>query len=172
MEMDENLAVDEAQKLARHEAVKEEVNREVQSEISQEADKFTQPEQARVASVGRDMRGKAIGEVASTENELQRARGAARVSQVIDYIFYLIYGIITLEIILELFGARDGNAFKRFVDGLSAPFLAPFKSLLVDPAAGRFQLRLSFFVALAVYLLIHLAINGMLRLFVHKKTSV
>jgi uncharacterized protein YggT (Ycf19 family) len=172
MEMDENLAVDEAEKLARHEAVKQEVNREVQSEIAQEADQFTRPEQARVANVGRQMRSKAIDEVASTENELDRARGVARLSQVIDYIFYLIYGIITLEIILELFGARDANAFKRFVDALSAPFLAPFKSLLVDPAAGRFQLRLSYFVALVVYILIHMAINGMLRLFVHKKTSV
>jgi uncharacterized protein YggT (Ycf19 family) len=172
MEMDENLAVDEAEKLARHEAVKQQVNREVQSEIAQEADHFTQPEQARVASVGHQMRGKAIDEVATTENELQRARGVARFSQVVDYIFYLIYGIITLEIVLELFGARDGNAFKRFVDALSAPFLVPFKSLLADPSAGRFQLRLSYFVALVVYILLHLAINGMLRLFVHRKTSV
>ncbi|MBI3653471.1 MAG: YggT family protein [Acidobacteria bacterium] len=170
--MDDNLAVDEAQKLARHEAVKQQVNREVQAEIAQEADKFNRQEQAQVAHVGQQIRGQAIDEVATTEVKLQRARGVARISQFIDYIFYLIYGIITLEIVLELFGARDSNAFKRFVDALSAPFLTPFKNLLVDPTAGRFQLRLSFFVALIVYILLHLAINGMLRLFVHKKTSV
>jgi uncharacterized protein YggT (Ycf19 family) len=172
MDREENLAVDEAQKLARHEAVKEQVNQEVQSEIAREADQFTRPEQQRAASVGREMRSKAIDEVATTEDELERARGVARLSQFIDYIFYLIYGIITLEILLELFGARDANTFKRFVDALSAPFLAPFRSLLAEPSAGRFQLRLSYFVALVVYILIHLAINGMLRLFVHKKTSV
>jgi YggT family protein len=172
MELDNNLAIEEENRLARHEAVKNEINREVQSEVAREAENLNPQDQRRLASVGQDLRSKSIDEVASTEGELQRAKGVARFSQVIDYIFYLIYGIITLEIILELLGARDGNAFKRFVDAVSAPFLVPFKSLLVDPAAGRFQLRLSYFVALIVYILLHLAINGMLRLFAHRKTTV
>ncbi len=172
MGLDNNLAVEEENRLARHEAVKNEVSREVQTEVAREAENFTAQDQNHLASVGQNLRSKSINEVASTEGDLQRAKVMARISQFIDYAFYLIYGIITLEIVLELLGARDGNAFKRFVDSISAPFVSPFKSLLVDPAAGRFQLRLSFFVALIVYILIHLAINGMLRLFVHKKTTV
>jgi YggT family protein len=172
MDLDNKLAIEEENRLARHEAVKNEVNQEVQTEVAREADNLSSQDQNRLNAVGQQLRSKSINEVASTEGELDRAKGAARVSQVIDYIFYLIYGIITLEIILELLGARDSNAFKRFVDSISAPFLSPFKSLLVDPAAGRFQLRLSFFVALIVYILIHLAINGMLRFFVHRKTTV
>jgi uncharacterized protein YggT (Ycf19 family) len=172
MDLDNNLAVEEENRLARHEAVKNEINQEVQTEVAREANNLNAQDQNRVASVGQQLRSKGIDEVANTEGELERAKGVARVSQIIDYIFYLVYGIITLEIVLELLGARDGNGFKRFVDGISAPFLSPFKSLLVDPAAGRFQLRLSFFVALIVYILIHLAINGMLRMFVHRKTTV
>jgi hypothetical protein len=41
-----------------------------------------------------------------------------------------------------------------------------------DPASGRFQLRLSYLIALVVYLLLHLAINGLLRLLAHKKTAL
>jgi uncharacterized protein YggT (Ycf19 family) len=172
MDLDNNLAVEEQNRLARHEAVKNEINQEVQTNVAREANNLSAEDQNRVASVGQQLRSKGIDEVASTEGELERAKGVARVSQIIDYIFYLIYGIITLEIILELLGARDGNGFKRFVDSISAPFLSPFKSLLMEPAAGRFQLRLSFFVALIVYILIHLAINGILRMFVHRKTTV
>jgi uncharacterized protein YggT (Ycf19 family) len=172
MELDNNLEREEENRLARHQAVKNEVHREIQSEVAREADNLSPQDQGQLASVGQELRQKSINEVATTEGELERAKGVARLSQFIDYVFYLIYGIITLEIVLELLGARDGNAFKRFVDALSAPFLSPFKSLLVDPAAGRFQLRLSFFVALIVYILIHLAINGMLRLFAHRKTTV
>jgi uncharacterized protein YggT (Ycf19 family) len=172
MELDQNLAKDEEQKLASHEAIKGEASKEVQAEIARKANQFAPQEQNRIESVGQQIRSKAIDEVASTGSELERAKFMARLSQFVDYVFYLIYGIISLEIILELFGARDGNAFKRFVDSISAPFLSPFKSLLVDPAAGRFQLRLSYFVALIVFLLLHLAINGVLRLFVHKKTTV
>src|SRR6058998_871537 len=95
-----------------------------------------------------------------------------RVSQVIDYIFYLIYGIITLEIVLELLGARESNGFKNLIDTLAAPLVAPFRGLFADPTRGQFQLRLSYIAALIVYLLLHLAINGLLRLLAHRKTAI
>jgi uncharacterized protein YggT (Ycf19 family) len=169
---DENLAVDEARRIASHEAIKSEVANEVDSAVAREATSLPPGEQAQIAAVGSNLRRKAVGEVAQVETELTRARGAARISQVIDYLFYLIYGLIGIEIILELMGARDSSGFKQFIDTLTAPLLAPFRSLLADPAAGRFQLRLSFIVALVVYLLVHLAINGFLRIMAHRKTAV
>lgn len=75
-----------------------------------------------------------------TETEVERAR----VSQVVDYIFYLIYGLITLEIVLDLLGARESNSFNRCIEALNRPLLSPFRGLLVDPSNGRFQLRLSY----------------------------
>ncbi|MEO6391383.1 MAG: hypothetical protein ABIP75_05980 [Pyrinomonadaceae bacterium] len=169
---DEKLAIDEARRLANHEAVKSEVNQEVQAAVQAEAGNIDEGEQAHIAAVGSTLRHKAVADVGKVENEVERSRVAARVSQVIDYLFYLIYGIIGMEIVLELMGARDSSGFKTFIDTLSAPLLAPFKSLLVDPTAGRFQLRLSFVVALVVYLLIHLAINGLLRMMAHRKVSI
>jgi hypothetical protein len=41
-----------------------------------------------------------------------------------------------------------------------------------DPAVGSFQFMLSYVVALAVYGLLHLAINGLLRLMAERKTTV
>jgi hypothetical protein len=41
-----------------------------------------------------------------------------------------------------------------------------------DPAAGGFQLMLSYLVALAAYVLLHLAVNGLLRIFAQRKTAV
>jgi uncharacterized protein YggT (Ycf19 family) len=73
---------------------------------------------------------------------------------------------------LELLGAREDNAFRQLITALTSPLLAPFRSLVPDTASGRFQLRLSYLVALAVYLLLHLAINGLLRLLAHQKTAV
>ena len=78
-----------------------------------------------------------MSEVVDTEVEIQRSRGVARVSQFIDYIFYLIYGIISLEIILDLLGARQANTFREIVDTLAAPFLVPFVGLMNDPIIGR-----------------------------------
>jgi hypothetical protein len=37
---------------------------------------------------------------------------------------------------------------------------------------GSFRFMLSYIVALVVYLLLHMAVNGLLRLFVRRKTFV
>lgn len=169
---DEKLAIDEAQRVAGHEAIKDGVRSEVGSEIKRHAENLDEGEQAKVASVGEQFKHKALNEVVETEAEIERARGIARVSQIIDYFFYLIYGIIGLEIILELFGARDGNSFRQLIATLSSPLLKPFKGLFFDPSTGVFQLRLSYIVALVVYLLIHLSINGLLRMLAQRKTVI
>jgi len=41
-----------------------------------------------------------------------------------------------------------------------------------DPSVGRFRLMVSYVVALIVYILVHMAVNGLLRIFVHRKTVV
>jgi uncharacterized protein YggT (Ycf19 family) len=169
---DEKLTIDESRKIAQHEAVKGAVREEVHSEIARDANRLDPAERAQASQVAEDLKHKAVNEVVETETEIERARGVARVSQVVDYIFYLIYGIIGLEIILELIGARESNAFKNFIDTLASPLLAPFRGLVDDPSSGGMQLRLSYIVALIVYLLLHLAINGLLRLLAHRRTVV
>ncbi|HJQ71742.1 MAG TPA: YggT family protein [Blastocatellia bacterium] len=169
---DEKLAIDESRRVAQHEAIKGTVREEVHSEIARKADRLDPVERAEADQVAEELKHKAVHEVRETETEIDRARGVARVSQVIDYIFYLIYGIIGLEIILELIGARESNGFKNFIDTIASPLLAPFRGLVADPARGAMQLRLSYIVALAVYLLLHLAINGLLRMIAHRKTTV
>jgi uncharacterized protein YggT (Ycf19 family) len=169
---DDKLAVDESRKLARHEAVKDAVRSEVQSEITRSANQLDDQDRSEAEAVAGRMKGNAVREVVETESEIEQARMVARVSQFVDYLFFLIYGIIGLEIILELIGARENNSFKNFIDTLAAPLLAPFGGLVTDPSRGAMQLRLSYIVGLIVYLLLHLAINGLLRLFAHRKTAV
>jgi hypothetical protein len=41
-----------------------------------------------------------------------------------------------------------------------------------DPATGSYRFMLSYVVALIVYMLVHFAVKGLLRLFVQKKTTV
>ena len=169
---DEKLAIDELERAARHQAIKGEVRREMQGEISRTAHQDDEQHHAAAAAIGEHFREKAISEVAGVEAEIDRGRAAARVSQVVDYVFYLVYSLIGLEIVLELLGARESNAFKNFIDALTAPLLLPFNTLMPDLARGRFQLKLSYLVALFVYILLHLAINGLLRMFAHRKTVV
>lgn len=172
MSEDEKLAIDESRRVANHEAMKDAVRGEVHREVVDRAERVDTMDREQADELAGRFKEKATREVVETETEIERARGVARVSQVIDYIFYLIYGIIGLEIFLELIGARESNAFKNFVDMLAAPLVAPFAGLVSEPSRGAYQFRLSYIVALIVYLLIHLAINGLLRMIAHRKTAV
>ena len=60
-----------------------------------------EPEEAsELAEVAHELKQESVHEAVSTECELGRGRTAARISQVVDYIFYLIYGLIALEFLL------------------------------------------------------------------------
>ncbi len=101
------------------------------------------------------------------ENALEsRSRSILkRVWQIIDYVFILAYGIMSLQIVLELAGASDSSRFKQFLNAITAPLLDPFIGLFKDPVFGNtHRLRISYIVGLFIYMLIHLAVYGFFRL--------
>jgi uncharacterized protein YggT (Ycf19 family) len=172
MKDDERLAADEARRIAQHESVKGEVREKVHAEITRKTDERSPADQATADALADSLKQKAVREVATTESELERGQTAARASQVVDYLFYIVYGIIGLEIVLDAIGARQSAGFKQFIDAIATPFLAPFKGLMPTPGVGSFRFMLSYIVALVVYVLLHMAVNGLFRLFVHRKTVV
>lgn len=168
----EKVAQDEARKIAQHETVKGKVREGVHTAIEHDAVRPSSDEKEEVERVSRGLKKKAIREVMETETDLERGRRAARLSQVVDYVFALLYGMIGLQIVLELLGAREGSGFKQLLNQLTSPFLKPFRGLMPDPEVGGFQLYVSYIIGLVVYLLLHMAIRGLLRLVVVRKTTV
>ena len=167
---DKTLEIEEARRIEQYDALKGAARNEVKERAEEE--KLNARESAEVENLSDRFKHEAVAEVRETDVEVKRARGTARVSQIIDYIFYLIYAVISLRIIFDLFGARESNPFENFIDAVSSPFVAPFHNLFPDPVSGRFQLRFSYLAALAIYVVLHLTINGFLRMLAHRKTEV
>jgi uncharacterized protein YggT (Ycf19 family) len=173
VEMENLLGAEESRRIGQHEAIKANVENDVNAEIATRASVTTPNEAAKMNSMAENMRGKAINEVAVTEKEVDRARGLARVSQFIDYAFFVVYGLILLRFVLALMAARSNNAFVQFVSAISDPLYAPFKGIVASPSVeGGYTLALPMVIALVVYGLIHLTINGALRLFAERKTEI
>jgi uncharacterized protein YggT (Ycf19 family) len=172
MEDRTNLVMDEERRLSTHEDVKASIDNQVNQRIKQESTRVEPDESAELKGVAREMKQKSVREAVNVEREIGRGKAAARVSQVIDYIFYIIYGVIALQFFLMLFGARQGNEFVQFVHAISRPIVGPFEGIVITPSAGPIRVEFSYLIALAVYILIHLAINGALRLVAHKKLTV
>jgi uncharacterized protein YggT (Ycf19 family) len=166
------VQLDEERRQTSHQEVKASIDGDVNARIKQESARTGPQEAAEVAGVAHELEQKSVHEAVETERELGRGRTAARISQVVDYIFYLIYGLIALEFLLGLIGARTSNGFVQFIGAVSSPLLAPFDRIVGTPSSAAFQVRISYLFAMVVYVLIHLAINGAFRLVAHRKVTV
>ncbi len=171
---DDKLAVDEARRAAQHESVKSQVEGEVNAEISERAAvKATPGEAQRIDNVAGEFRSKAVNEVVDTEREVERSRSLARVSQVVDYIFWVIYALLAMRFLLALMAARSSAGFVQFIVSVSNPFYLPFQGIVASPRTdGGHTLMLPIVIAIIAYALLHLAINGLLRMFAHRKTEI
>jgi len=170
---DDKLAMDEARRAEQHGAVKSHVEDEVQAEIAERAAQAPPAEGQKIDQVASEFRAKAVKEVVQTEREVGRARGVARISQVIDYLFFVLYALLALRFLLALIAARSSAGFVQFIVTVTNPFYAPFKGIVASPAVqGGHTLMLPLVIAIIVYILLHLGINGLLRMFAHRKTAV
>ncbi|MFN2529846.1 MAG: hypothetical protein ABR555_00980 [Pyrinomonadaceae bacterium] len=171
---DDKLSLEESRRAAQHASVKSEVEGEVQADIAARAAAAERPvESQRLNQVAGDFRSKAVDEVIETEREVRVSRGLARVSQVVDYIFYVIYALLGMRFLLALLAARSSAGFVRFVVAASNPFYAPFKGIVASPQTEQgHTLLLPVVVAIISYVLLHLGISALLRLFAHRKTAI
>jgi len=167
-----SVLMDEERRQASHQDVKASIDYDVNTRLKQESARTEPAESTELAGVAHQMKRRSVNETAQTEREVGRGRVAARISQVVDYLFYLIYGLILLQFVLRLLGAAHSSGFVQFINNLTWPILSPFAGIIPSPSSGRYQMDLSYLLALGVYMLIHLAINGAFRLVAHRKVTV
>lgn len=170
---DDKLASEEARRSVQHESVKAQVEGEVNAEIASKATQSAPSDERRIEDVAGSFREKAVNEVIDTEREVERGRGAARVSQVIDYIFYVIYALLAMRFLLALLAANSRAGFVQFIVTVTNPFYGPFRGIVDSPRTGDgHTLMVPIVVAIIAYVMLHLAINGILRMMAHRKTAI
>ncbi len=170
--VDNKLALEEAERAANYEAIKSDVKAEVGGEIAAGATRPTVGESEKIDYIAGNMRQKAVSEVVETQNEVERSRTLTRVSQIVDYVFFVIYGLLVVRLLLEFFAAKESAGFVKFIKSATGLLYAPFQGIMPSPSKDGFTLALPIIVAIVVYMLIHFAINGLLRIFAHRKTAI
>ena len=170
---DTTVARDDARQTTQHAAVKSEVESHVNAEIAGEAAVASPEGQARVVEVAADLRDKAVDETVKGERAVGRRRVAARGSQFLDYAFYVLYSLLGIRLVLALIAANSSNGFVKMIRAVTDPFYAPFRGIVSSPSAeGGYTLVVPILIALVVYVLLHAAINGMLRMVAQRKTTI
>ena len=169
---DHKVAADEARRAAQHTAMKSQVERDVNADIAERAEHATASEAQKMDHVAGAFRGKAIDEVVGTDREVRRSRGLARASQVVDYLFYVVYSLLAIRLVLALIAARSSAGFVQFIRAVTDPFYAPFRGIVASPAAGGYTLAVPIVIAIIVYAVLHMGIKALLRLIAHRRTEI
>lgn len=171
--IDEKVALDESRRVHQHGAVTGELENTVHAEIRASARSVDDVDGAKIDALAGRLRSKAIDNLAETDDEIERQRRFARVRQFVDYLFYLVYGLLGLRFLLALVGARQGAGFVRLINGVTTPLFAPFKGILPTPALEEgFVFSSSVLLAIVVYVLIHASIKGLLRIVGRRSTEL
>lgn len=170
--LEDKVAADEARRVAQHGSIKRQIEGDVNAEIKGRAQEATTAQAERVGQVADEFRGRALDETVRSEHHAATSRGAARLSQYVDYAFYLIYALLGLRLVLALIGARTASGFAQFINGVTYPLYVPFRGIVASPSAEGFTLALPVGIAILMYMLLHAGVNGALRFATHRKTAI
>jgi hypothetical protein len=171
-DQDNKLAAEEARRDVQHRTIKSRVEHDVNAELAARLDRTPPAEGRKLEQVAGEFRGKAIDAVVETDRDVERTRGMARVSQIVDYVFCVVYALLGMRLFLGLLAARSGAGFVQFMRAVTDPLYGPFRGILPSPTAeGGYTLAMPIVMAILVYALFHIGVNAFMRLLVHRKTA-
>lgn len=173
MTTENKLAQEEARRAHQHSLLKNQVEATVDSHIAAQAHQEVTEEQQRIALTAARMRQQAIDAVAETEQEVRAMRALARVSQIVDAVFYVVYALLGVRFVLALIAANNSAGFVRMVKTLSEPFYWPFKNIVSSPTLeGGPTFAFPILIAIGVYALLHVGFKGLLRIIAQRRTEL
>jgi len=107
--------------------------------------------------------------------ERRVSRGASPLATWVNVIYLVLAvvdGLIAIRFVLKLLAANPQAGFARFIDGLTAPLVAPFAGLLGTPGGSNgSQLEVTSLVALAVYALVAWLLTRIVRLVLNRTVT-
>jgi uncharacterized protein YggT (Ycf19 family) len=109
---------------------------------------------------------RAIREQEAAAAREQRSYVVSRVIMGVDYLFYLLYGLLGVRFVLALVGASEQAGFVQFINGVTQTFYSPFAGIVARPAMNGGVLDFPILIALLAYALLHMAVRGLLRLMI------
>lgn len=79
--------------------------------------------------------------------------------------------LLGLRFVLRLFGANPQNEFARFINNLSAPFVAPFSTLFISPTSdgGANILDVNIVIAIIAYALLSYLTVSLIRFIFYRR---
>lgn len=167
------LSAEEARRASQYGSIKAEVVDDVSREVANRAARTAVDEADQLDHAAGSLRRHALDEVVGSERAALRSRRIARLSQFVDYAFFLAYALFAIRFFLAMAGARPTAGFVKLIVAITDPLYAPFRNIVESPKLdGGGVVLMPVVIALLAYGVLHLAINRLLRVVVVRKTAI
>ena len=108
------------------------------------------------------------------EQRLETAKKTNAYISIVNSIYWLtglLEILLGLRFVLRLFGANPQNEFARFINNLSAPFVAPFSTLFISPTSdgGANILDVNIVIAIIAYALLSYLTVSLIRFIFYRR---
>jgi len=108
------------------------------------------------------------------EHSLETAKKTNAYISIVNSIYWLtglLEILLGLRFVLRLFGANPQNEFARFINNLSAPFVAPFSTLFISPTSDRGAniLDVNIVIAIIAYALLSYLTVSLIRFIFYRR---
>ncbi len=108
------------------------------------------------------------------EHSLETAKKTNAYISIVNSIYWLtglLEILLGLRFVLRLFGANPQNEFARFINNLSAPFVAPFSTLFISPTSdgGANILDVNIVIAIIAYALLSYLTVSLIRFIFYRR---
>jgi hypothetical protein len=155
-----------------HDSAKAAVEQDIHSEVAMTAEQKALRDRGHIEDMASQVKEKAVAEVRDAERISERRKRLARVVQVIDFLFTVLYVLLGTRLALELMAANEESGFVQLINGATEPFYAFFHNVVASPSAEGHTLALPVLVAIGAYAMLHWGVRSLAKLIVYRQSEI
>ena len=170
--MANRISSDEDRLVSQHDSTKAAVEQDINAEVALRAEQEAHRDRKHLEDMAGRVKEKAVAEVKDAERISERRKRLARVVQVIDFLFSVLYVLLATRLALELMAANEESGFVQLVNAATEPFYAFFHNVVASPSADGHTLALPVLVALGAYAILHWGVRSLAKLIVYRESEI
>jgi hypothetical protein len=120
-----------------------------------------------------EVKDKAVAEVRDAAHIEQRRKSLARLVQIIDFLFSVVYVLLGTRLALGMMAANSEAGFVQLIRTMTDPFYAMFRGVVASPTVeGGYTFALPILVAIGAYALLHWGVRSLAKLAAYRSSEI
>jgi hypothetical protein len=171
--MTNRINSDEDRLVEQRKSTKAVIESDLNAEIAHRAERDAHQDVDRLEGMAEEVKDKAVAEVRDAAHIEQRRKSLARLVQIIDFLFSVVYVLLGTRLALGMMAANSEAGFVQLIRTMTDPFYAMFRGVVASPTVeGGYTFALPILVAIGAYALLHWGVRSLAKLAAYRSSEI